>query len=119
MRATFRVAKMDCSAEEQLVRMKLDGLAAAVQIDLDQRTVTVSHDGDIAEIKTALDSLNFETTQLDTVAGTAEPESAEANERSVLTIALLINAGFFCCRARRRSGRPIYGAGRRLVGHAG
>jgi Co/Zn/Cd efflux system component len=95
MRATFRVAKMDCSAEEQLVRMKLDGLAAAVQIDLDQRTVTVSHDGDIAEIKTALDSLNFETTQLDTVAGTAEPESAEANERSVLTIALLINAGFF------------------------
>ena len=95
MRTTFRVAKMDCSAEEQLVRMKLDGLAAAILIDLDQRTAIVSHDGDVAEIKTALDSLNLETTQLDTVAGTSEPEKAEANERSVLRIALLINAGFF------------------------
>ena len=118
MKTTFRVAKMDCSAEEQLVRMKLDGLAAVVNIDLDHRTVTVSHDGEVTEIKAALDSLSFDTTQLDTVASIAEPESAEANERSVLTIALLINAGFFVVELVAGLVARSMGSGSRLVGHA-
>jgi len=89
---------MDCATEEQLVRMCLDGVDGvdAVQVDLDRRTVTVSHDGDTMAVKVALDALRLDTT----LATGASPPAAQSprvqqRERRALAVALVINAGFF------------------------
>ncbi len=96
--AWFRVGKMDCAAEEGLVRLRLDAVAGVrrVDVDLDQRTVVIEHDADLAEIAAALASLDLDSSEL------AEPDtSAPAvvvdphREQRALLIALAINAAFF------------------------
>ena len=93
----FRVARMDCSAEEQLVRMSLDGLEGveAVSVDLDQRTVAVRHSSDSAPIKEALYGLDLDTTQLADTDAVVVDMDGSYQERRVLRTALAINAGFF------------------------
>ncbi|MFW2340783.1 MAG: heavy-metal-associated domain-containing protein, partial [Acidimicrobiia bacterium] len=94
----FRVAGMDCAAEEQLVRMRLEVVEGieAVMVDLDERTVAVRHSSDPEMIKGALDGLDLNTTQL---AGTGASVSGDlgvvTDERKVFRVALIINAGFF------------------------
>lgn len=96
---TFRIAKMDCSAEEQLVRMALDPIAQASirRIDLEGRTVAVDHPSDVAAIKMALEDLHLDTTLLGTQAaeGYATPQDQDKKERGALAAALVINASFF------------------------
>ena len=94
----FRVAGMDCAAEEQLVRMRLDGVEGieAVMVDLDERTVAVRHSSDPALIEEALDGLDLDTTRLaGTGASVADDQGVASDERRVLQAALIINAGFF------------------------
>ena len=89
---------MDCAAEEQLVRMRLDGVEGieAVMVDLDERTVAVRHSSDPVLIKGALDGLDLDTTQLGgTGASVAGDQGVVSDERKVLRAALIINAGFF------------------------
>lgn len=96
--SSFRVAQMDCRAEEQLVRMSLDGVddVDAVSVDLDQRTVTVRHAAGVDDISAALDALNLGTTQIAGDSGSIVfSRETEANERRVLVIALAINAVLF------------------------
>lgn len=96
--AYFRVGKMDCAAEEQLVRMRLDTLAGVrrVNIDLANRTVAVEHESDSAEIAAALNSLDLDSTEL---GEHHAPEPASAvdpkREHQALLLALGINAAFF------------------------
>ena len=95
----FRVKKMDCDAEEELVRLRLAQLdeVEAVRVDLIARTVSVRHSSvDPSSVRAALDGLNLDTTQLDVT--DAVPEWAPVptmHERGIFTIALLINALFF------------------------
>ncbi|MFC2177203.1 cation transporter, partial [Actinomycetota bacterium] len=95
----FRVAGMDCAAEEQLVRMSLDGIAGieSTYVDLDVRTVTVTHRTDVAVIRVALDALNLNTTQLEESPDTRSVAGgiSKTDERRALAIALAINAVFF------------------------
>lgn len=92
----FRVEGMDCSAEEQLVRMRLADLDGVGQVDVDlvQRQVTVVHELSGPEINTALQTLDLDTTYLDDegeVGFSADPD----REYTALMIALIINAAFF------------------------
>ena len=96
--SSFRLERMDCSAEEQLVRMTLDSVEGvdSMVFDLDQRTVTVRHETDGEVIESALEGLDLKMTPLSEVAETSETKLAdEAIERRVLIIALLINAALF------------------------
>ena len=97
-RTTYRVEKMDCPADESLVRMGLQDVAgvARIEIDLPARQVTVTHDSAPALLEKALDGLNMGTRLLDDEE-TVEPVSAggAAREHMALIIALLINAAFF------------------------
>lgn len=92
----FRVAAMDCAAEEQLVRMAvadLDGVAG-VTVDLGAREVAIEHTLDTAEVDAALQALDLGTTHLeDGGAGTAASQGHR--ERPALVLALVINAAFF------------------------
>ena len=44
---TFHIKDMDCSSEEQMIRMRLEGLEviSGLEFDLTQRRLDVFHDG--------------------------------------------------------------------------
>lgn len=94
----FRVGKMDCAAEEQLVRMRLDGMAGIrrVHVDLETRTVAVEHDSETAEIAAALESLDLDSTELGERPSLPPVSPVDPRrERLALLFALGINATFF------------------------
>lgn len=89
---------MDCAAEEQLVRMRLGSLdtVQGLEVDLDQRTVTVAHRGEVAAIATALESLQLDTTLIETAAGgLGQSATRPTAQRRALALALAINTVLF------------------------
>ena len=97
-KSVFEVVKMDCPAEEQLIRMKFGAHAAIARLhfDLPNRRLTVLHTGEAAPIAQALDGLRLGSTLLETMRSDL-PESSEAvpNDRRLLLAVLAINAFFF------------------------
>lgn len=99
----YHVPRMDCAAEEQLVRMGLDEVAGVqrVEVDLGARQVLVDHEADRRRLDEAMSGLGLgaehlgdqDTPEHDGTGGS--DEEADGAERSALWIALLINAGFF------------------------
>jgi hypothetical protein len=59
--STFSVPKMDCAAEERLVRMALEGRADVRRVDihLQGREATVFHEGEPGPIDADLGALNL------------------------------------------------------------
>ena len=95
-KSLFDVPRMDCAAEENLVRMKLDSDEAvrALEFDLDARQLTVYHEGNVERIEDALRQLNLGSTHVNTdEADDLAPESND--QRKLLWAVLLINAAFF------------------------
>jgi Co/Zn/Cd efflux system component len=97
-RLTFNVPKMDCAAEEQLVRMKLSDYQQVKHLafDLAARTVAVTHTGHGAEIERMMHDLNLSAALVDREAvDEIEPDAGDEKQRKLLIIVLLINAGLF------------------------
>jgi Co/Zn/Cd efflux system component len=97
-RSTFSVPQMDCSAEEQLIRLKLADCVNVrhLDFDLDARKLDVFHAGNRTAIESLLHDLNLGAThigteQVDDVDAIAD----ESQQRSVLIAVLLINAALF------------------------
>lgn len=94
----FRVAKMDCPSEEQLIRMKFGGNEAVegMQFDIPGRQLTIFHTGDIEPISRALDGLRLDSSLLATEdVSLVELMDEAPNDRRLLWTVLLINAFFF------------------------
>lgn len=97
--SVFLITKMDCPSEEQIIRMKLDAITGihALDFDIPNRKLTVSHHGNVEPITQSLASLNFNSSLL----STNEIENSELdtnsfrNESSLLWTVLLINFVFF------------------------
>lgn len=99
-RARFSVPKMDCVAEERLVRLALDGRPAVhgIEVDFSVREVAVYHDGAASEVEHALQSLNLGARLLESRAAEALGDtvgSKHSDEAWTLKIALGINAAMF------------------------
>ncbi len=95
---TFRVAHMDCAAEEQLIRTQLEPHAEIQHLafNVAQRTLVVTHTGAATAITQSLDALQLDTQLVDQQATTTVPVAEDTTEqRRLLTIVLLINAGLF------------------------
>ena len=92
----FHIADMDCSAEEQLVRMALSDLDGInrIECNLEQRDIVVDHDTSSTAIACALETLNLGTSHVDDTSEIGPPADAR-RERTALLVALVINAGFF------------------------
>lgn len=97
-KSTFHIAKMDCPSEENMIRMKLEGIREIEHLDFDieNRKLTVFHSQLNKEIEQRLSSLNLgseltETTETDWK-NTGEESRAQ---RKMLWAVLLINFGFF------------------------
>lgn len=98
-KSKYHISKMDCPSEENVIRMKLEGLQTIKKLDFDieNRNLTVYHSEEDKEILSRLESLNFGTILTET-------SSVEANEialedsnvqSKLLWSVLIINFAFF------------------------
>ncbi|MDR0871972.1 MAG: cation transporter [Prevotellaceae bacterium] len=97
-KTTFKIAKMDCPAEERIIRIKLDGLAniQSLEFDIPNRQLCVFHNNSYEKIYQRLNELKFNTSIIESVDAenlikTEKPQ----NEKKILWIVLIINIGFF------------------------
>jgi Co/Zn/Cd efflux system component len=89
---------MDCASEENIIRMKLDGLEGIASLDFDipNRKLIILHGGDIDEISKSIQSLNFDSTLLSNEDVSENPRSGETNvQTALLWKVLVINFSFF------------------------
>lgn len=97
-KSLFRIDKMDCPSEEQMIRMKLESSAQIHSLDFDipSRQLTVYHSGSTAPIHRLLNTLDLGTS-LVSESGNIEAQAppAHKSDRSLLWIVLLINFFFF------------------------
>lgn len=95
----FKIHQMDCSSEEQLIRMKLDGINEIKQLDFEipQRKLTVFHTGSSIEIEKLLADLKLGSTLISDSEYEAiiHSETDMRKERKMLWIVLAINFSFF------------------------
>ena len=98
-KTTFKISKMDCPSEEQMIRMKLADLTNINSLDFDipNRQLTVFHTDNYDQIFQRLDDLKFDTSIIDSVS--ADNHATTTNntdlERKLLWQVLAINFFFF------------------------
>ena len=95
----FKIPKMDCPSEEQLIRMKLSGFNNINTLDFDiaGRPLTVIHTGSYDKIFQHLESLKLDASLIGSVPAddfSTAPDSKE-RERKLLRQVLAINLFFF------------------------
>jgi len=88
---------MDCPSEENLIRLQLDGISGVKNLDFDiaNRSLTVLHDGDLAEIETSILELSLGGKRIETTETEEEAPSDEGNQRKALWAVLVINFVLF------------------------
>lgn len=94
----FEITKMDCPAEETLIKMKLGNFSNVKRLDFDleKRTLTIYHQGLTQEIEKSIAELNLNSRRISTEQVTTHPKTENpAIERQVLWTVLFINFGFF------------------------
>lgn len=93
----FEVTKMDCPSEENLIRMKLDGISSVANLDFDipNRKLTVFHKGQIDPIEKSILELNLGGKIISTEQTDQTDYKENTNQRKLLWIVLGINFAFF------------------------
>lgn len=97
-KSEFKVTKMDCPSEEQLIRMKLQNFNAvkSLEFDVANRKLNVFHHGDTAPILAALETLNLNTTLISTKQSEGHfDENSDQQQKKLLWAVLIINFAFF------------------------
>jgi Co/Zn/Cd efflux system component len=97
-KTTFKITKMDCPSEEQMIRMKLDDLTniRSLEFDIPNRLLHVFHIDNNEQIFQRLDTLKFDTSILSTVSVDNFTATDNQNdERKTLWTVLIINFLFF------------------------
>ncbi len=93
----FEIPKMDCPSEENLIRLKLDGLSGIhnLEFDIPGRRLIVYHSRRIEQIENSIIELKLGGKKLKTeevdITGIAENK----NQQKLLWTVLAINFGFF------------------------
>lgn len=93
----FQIPKMDCPSEENLVRLKLDGISAIKNLDFDipNRQLTIFHDGQLEQIESSITDLNLGGRRLQTEQSGEVEFKEQKSQRNLLWTVLAINFGFF------------------------
>ncbi|BDQ03523.1 MAG: transporter [Ignavibacterium sp.] len=88
---------MDCPSEENLIRLKLDGIKEISRLDFDieNRTLTIFHNNKLELIEKSIADLNLDSKVISTETFNDEINSEESTQRKVLWIVFLINFAFF------------------------
>ena len=93
----FEITKMDCPSEENLIRIKLDGVSSIKNLafDIPNRKLSVFHDGEIDQIERSIIELNLGAQKLTTQQTDQTEFSENSNQRKLLWTVLAINFAFF------------------------
>lgn len=93
----FEITKMDCPSEENLIRMKLDGISSIANLDFDipNRKLTVFHNGQIDQIEKSVIELNLSGKKISTEQTDQTNFKENTNQKKLLWIVLAINFVFF------------------------
>jgi Co/Zn/Cd efflux system component len=93
----FHIAKMDCPSEENLIRMKLDGILSIANLDFDipNRKLTVFHNGGIEQIEKSIIELNLGGKKISTEQTDQTEFKENENQKKLLWSVLIINFAFF------------------------
>ena len=88
---------MDCPSEENLIRMKLDGIASIKILDFDisNRKLTVFHSGEIDQIEKSVLELNLGGKKIITEQTDQIDFKENSNQKKLLWTVLGINFAFF------------------------
>ncbi|MCA2004782.1 MAG: cation transporter [Ignavibacterium sp.] len=88
---------MDCPSEENLIRLKLDGIKEILRLefDIENRKLTVYHNNSPELIGRLINELNLDSNVLSTEVYTKKVNSEEITQRKVLWAVLIINFAFF------------------------
>ena len=89
----FEINQMDCPSEENLIRMKLDGISSIVNLDFDipNRKLTVFHSGEIDQIEKSILELNLGGKKISTEQTDQTDFKENANQRRLSGSVLAIN----------------------------
>ena len=96
-KSTFKITKMDCPSEEQMIRMKLDGIAQIKELtfDIEGRLLEVVHSEEVDTIESSIDELKFDSTRVDTVTTEWTSSKDKGIQTKALWIILVINFVLF------------------------
>ena len=88
---------MDCPSEENLIRMKLDGISSIANLDFDipNRKLIVFHKGDVNQIEKSIIELNLSSKRISTEQTDQREFNENSNQRKLLWTVLGINFAFF------------------------
>ncbi|MFB9864220.1 cation transporter [Rufibacter immobilis] len=96
-KTVFEIPKMDCPSEENLIRMKLDGISEIknLEFDIANRKLTVYHTDKLEQIESSILELNLGGKRLQTGQSDKSEFEEQANQRKLLWVVLAINFAFF------------------------
>lgn len=96
-KSTFKIHKMDCASEEQMIRMKLESLEEVKQLEFDipHRQLQVYHSAEIDGIQNALAELQLNEKLVNTQEADLPEIVDHTQQRKVLWWVLGINLVFF------------------------
>lgn len=96
-KSVYKISKMDCPSEEQMIRMKLDSITDIKQLDFDiaNRMLSIIHLNDQKTIFEKLDSLKFDTVLIETKSIDNFKEIKNKVDSNLLWKVLAINFFFF------------------------
>ncbi|TDQ27522.1 cation transporter [Tenacibaculum caenipelagi] len=93
----FEITKMDCPSEENLIRMKLEGISNIAHLDFDipNRKLTIFHNGPINQIEKSILELNLGSKKISTEQTNQTDFNKNTIQKKLLWIVLAINFAFF------------------------
>lgn len=93
----FEISKMDCPSEENLIRMKLDGISAIknLEFDIPARKLAVYHQGQLDLIESSIIDLKLGGKKVSSEQTEKIDFEENTNQKKLLWTVLLINFAFF------------------------
>lgn len=97
LKTVFKVSKMDCPSEENLIRMKLSDIDGIKQLDFDleDRVLTVFHTANVTSIENAIKELNLNESRISSEQTEITINESVSNQSNLLWTVLIINFLFF------------------------
>ncbi len=97
LKSQYHISKMDCPSEENMIRMKLEGIHEIQKLDFDiaNRTLWVYHTDDNTDIENRLQALQLGSRFVNVVEDDILDADDDKQQRKLLYAVLLINFAFF------------------------
>ena len=96
-KTTFKILKMDCPSEENMIRVKLEDNpnVKSLKFDLESRELIVFHNQDKGNIENSIFELNLDASTIDTLMVESSEVSEDKIQSRLLWYVLFINFTFF------------------------